>query len=336
MVISVAPMLDRTDRHFRVLIRCISRRTLVYTEMVTTRALLFGHKPTKLDFDPMEHPISLQIGGDDPRELEECARLAEQWGYDEINMNIGCPSDRVQSGNFGVCLMGDPERVRDGVLAMREACKLPITVKHRIGFDHMDSYEDMLHFVDVVAEAGAARFSVHARKAWLKGLSPKENRTIPPLRHEDVYRLKRERPQLQVELNGGVTTLEQCEEHLKQVDAVMIGRAAYDNPFLFADVDRRFYGEEPRVADRFQVVHDMIPYVERRLKAGDRIGHISRHMAGLFSGQPGGKKWRRALSDASWQPDAGPELLLRALDAVPRPGTSHFDHRQPRDQRFAR
>ena len=331
-MISVAPMMDRTDRHFRVFMRCITRRTLLYTEMITTNALLRGDVASHLDFSPVEHPISLQLGGDDPADTAACARLAEQWGYDEVNLNIGCPSERVQSGNFGVCLMGDPERVRDCVAAMREACSLPVTVKHRIGYDDRDRYEDMLHFVDVVNESGPARFTVHARKAWLKGLSPKENRNVPPLRYTDVYRLKRDRPQLHVEINGGITALEACEEHLQHVDAVMLGRAAYDTPWLFATVDQRFYGD-PHAPDRFAVVEQMLPYVEERLAAGNRVGHIAKHMLNLFVGEPGGRKWRRALAESAWKADAGPEVLTRALAVLPRPGTPAYDHRRPRNTR---
>ena len=323
-------MMDRTDRHYRVLMRCITRHTLLYTEMVTTNAILRGDRPRHLDFDACEHPISLQLGGDDPRSMAECARIGESWGYDEINLNIGCPSERVQSGNFGVCLMGDPERVRDCVVAMQEVVDVPVTVKHRIGFDDRDAYEDMLNFVDVVDQAKPARFSVHARKAWLKGLSPKENRNIPPLRYDDVHRLKRERPHLEIEINGGIRTLDEAEEHLKHVDAVMIGRAAYDTPWIFADADRRFYGATEPPPDRFEVVRRMMPYIEARLEAGDRVGHIAKHMLTLFVGEPGAKKWRRHLSEHVWQKGAGPEILMEALSEVPRPGSPEYGFRRPR------
>jgi tRNA-dihydrouridine synthase A len=312
-------MMDRTDRHFRVLMRCITRHTLLYTEMVTTGAVLHGDPNRHLDFDPIEHPISLQLGGDSPRDMAACAKMAHEWGYDEVNLNIGCPSDRVQNGNFGVCLMGDPERVRDCVTAMKEASPVPVTVKHRIGFDDQDAYEDMLHFVDIVNQARPTRFTVHARKAWLKGLSPKENRNIPPLRHEDVYRLKRERPQLQIETNGGIKTLDEAEEHLKHVDAVMIGRAAYDTPWVFADVDRRFYPElhaaDPHTPDRREVVHSMLAYLERQEQ--DRVRPVARHMLTLFMGQPGAKKWRRHISENVFKANATPEVLLDALAHIP-------------------
>ncbi|MCB9766324.1 MAG: tRNA dihydrouridine(20/20a) synthase DusA [Alphaproteobacteria bacterium] len=294
--LSIAPMMDRTDRHFRALMRQVTRRTLLYTEMVTTGALLHGDPARHLDFDPVERPLSLQLGGDDPAALAACARMAETWGYDEVNLNVGCPSGRVQSGNFGVCLMGDPQRVADGVAAMRAAVSLPVTVKHRIGFDDLDRYADMLRFVDVVAAAGADRFTVHARKAWLKGLSPKENRNVPPLRYGDVHRLKRERPGLSIEINGGVRSLDAAAAQLAHVDAVMIGRAAYDDPLLFAPADRRFYDLDRDEVDAFEVVEGMLPYVARRTEAGDLLHHITRHMLNLFAGQPGARGWRRHLS----------------------------------------
>ena len=233
-------MMDRTDRHFRFFLRRITRHTLLYTEMVTTGAVIHGDRERLLGFDLREKPVALQLGGDDPRALAECARIGEGFGYDEINLNVGCPSDRVQKGRIGACLMAEPERVADGVEAMRAAVSIPVTVKHRIGIDHLDRYEDMARFVTTVAAAGSDRFTVHARIAWLQGLSPKENRDIPPLRYDDVYRLKREHPDLSIEINGGVRSLDGVEEHLREVDAVMIGRAACDDPYLFAEADRRF------------------------------------------------------------------------------------------------
>ena len=242
--LSIAPMMERTDRHYRYFMRQMTRRTLLYTEMITTAAILHGDREKLLGFSSEEKPLSLQVGGDNPQELAECARIAEDMGYDEINLNVGCPSNRVQNGNFGACLMAQPERVAQAVEAMQKAVDLPVTVKHRIGIDQRDRYEDMAHFVRIVSEVGCRRFTVHARKAWLKGLSPKENRNIPPLRYQDVHRLKQEFPHLFIEINGGITTLEQVQEQLKLVDAVMIGRAAYDNPYLFATVDRDLYGED--------------------------------------------------------------------------------------------
>ncbi len=310
----LAPMMDRTDRHFRYLLRCISRRALLTTEMVTSHALLRGHDRGRLlGFDPLEHPVSLQLGGDRPAELAACAVLARDEGYDEVDLNVGCPSERVQSGNFGVCLMGEPERVRDCVLAMKQASGLPVTVKHRIGFDDRDSYEEMLRFVDVVAEAAPARFAVHARKAWLKGLSPKENRSVPPLRYEEVYRLKRERPGLNIALNGGIASLDEGAAHLEQVDAVMIGRAVYDDPMLFSTLDSRFHAQPDAGLDRFALVRRMADYAEGRLVEGERLRHVARHLLGLFSGVPGARAWRRHLSEVCFRDGAGPETLLEGL-----------------------
>ena len=241
--LSVAPMMAWTDRHYRFFMRGLTRRTLLYTEMVTTGALLHGERARHLDFSPEELPLALQLGGDDPQALADCARMAEAWGYSEVNLKRGLPeSNRVQSGNFGACLMAQPETVASAVQAMKNAVSIPVTVKHRIGVDDLDRYEDMANFVQIVSAAGADRFSVHARKAWLRGLSPKENRSVPPLRYEDVYRLKKEFPHLTIELNGGVRTLEEVKTHLKHIDGVMLGRAAYENPYLFATADQMFYG----------------------------------------------------------------------------------------------
>lgn len=315
--LSVAPMMDRTDRHFRLLLRLISRHTLLYTEMVTTGAVIHGDRRRHLDFDDRERPLALQLGGDDPATLAECARMAADWGYDEVNLNIGCPSDRVQNGHFGACLMAHPDRVARAVEAMRRAVDLPVTVKHRIGIDHLDSYEHMLGFVDTVAAAGCYRFSVHARIAWLQGLSPKENRTVPPLRYDDVYRLKRERPELPIEINGGITTLDESEEHLRHVDAVMIGRAAWDTPWLFAGADRRFFGPTTHSPTRRQVAEAFLAYLEERLTAGDSLHHVAKPIFNLFSGRPGARAFRRHLSENLHRPGAGPQTLRDALDLVP-------------------
>lgn len=309
--ISVAPMMERTDRHFRYMMRLISRRTLLYTEMVTMHAIIHGDKHQHLDFNREEHPISLQLGGDDPAVLATCAALAQEWGYDEINLNVGCPSPRVKRGNFGACLMAQPQLVGRCLDAMRAGCDLPVTVKHRIGVDDLDTYEHMLAFVDeVAASSGCTRFSVHARKAWLDGLSPKENRTIPPLRYDDVYRLKRDRPALFIEINGGVRTMDEVHAHLEHVDAVMIGRAAYDDPFLFAQVDHTLYGEPVRAVSRAEVVAGMIPYIDAHIARGGRHNHVTRHMLSMFAGRPGGRAWRRHISEhhASWDPQAFLEL----------------------------
>lgn len=318
--LSIAPMMDRTDRHHRYFMRRITRHTLLYTEMVTVGALLHGDAERHLAFHPSERPLALQLGGDDPEALTHCARLAAERGFDEVNLNVGCPSDRVQAGRFGACLMDDPDRVAEAVAAMREAVELPVTVKHRIGVDDRDRYEDMLRFVDRVAEAGCDRFTVHARKAWLQGLSPKENRTIPPLRYAEVARLKRERPELVIEINGGILTLDQAVEHLQSVDgpvdAVMIGRAAYDDPYLFADADRRVFGDHRPPPTRLEVAEAMLPYFEEHVAAGGRPHHVVRHMAGLFTGQRGARLWRRTLGQQASRPGAGAEVLHRAIDAM--------------------
>jgi tRNA-dihydrouridine synthase A len=309
-------MMDRTDRHFRYLVRLITKETLLYTEMITTWAILKGPRDQLLAFDPSEHPIALQVGGDDPRALAEVARIAEGAGYDELNVNVGCPSDRVQSGRFGACLMLEPERVAEGVAAMRAATRLPVTVKHRIGVDERDRYEDMRAFVDTVAAAGAQRFSVHARKAWLQGLSPKENRTIPPLRYEEVYRLKRERPDLVVEVNGGVMDLAQAQAHLAHVDAVMIGRAAYDDPFLFAEADRVVFGRDTPPVPPAEVAEAMVAYAARHVAAGGKLTAVTRHLLGLFAGRAGARAYRRHLSVHAPREGAGPEVLQEALRFV--------------------
>lgn len=319
--LSVAPMMKRTDRHQRYFMRCITKRTLLWSEMITARAILHGDRPHLLDFDAAEHPLVLQLGGDDPAEMAEAARIAQAWGYDEVNINVGCPSDRVKSGNFGACLMLDPPRVARCVEAMAAAVDIPVTVKHRIGVDERDRYEDMLDFVDTIAAAGGCmRFTVHARKAWLQGLSPKENRNVPPLRYDEVWRLKRERPDLVVEINGGVKTMDEVLEHLEHVDAVMIGRGAYDRPYSFAEADRRVFGGEAAPPTREEVVAALLPYIEERLSADPtcRLHHITRHVTNLYAGQPGARTWRRYLSEHHHRQGAGPEVLEQALAQMPR------------------
>jgi len=316
--LSVAPMMQRTDRHLRTFLRHLSRHTLLYTEMVTTGALLHGDRDRHLAFDPFEKPVALQLGGDDPQALAACARIAVDYGYDEVNINVGCPSDRVQRGRFGACLMAHPEVVAAGVAAMRAAVDVPITVKHRIGIDDIDRYEDMLRFVDVVGEAGADRFSVHARKAWLQGLSPRENREVPPLRYADVYRLKAERPHLPIEINGGVRSLDAALEHLEHIDAVMIGRAAYETPAIFADADRRIFGEAVEPVDIFDALDAMVPYAAHHIEAGGRLHHVTRHLLTVFQGVPGAKWWRRTLSAAATAPDAGLDLFVGAIEETRR------------------
>lgn len=312
--LSVAPMMDRTDRHYRALARRLTKRTLLYTEMVNTNAILHGDRARHLDFNAAENPLVLQLGGDDPAALAECARIATDWGYHEVNLNVGCPSDRVQKGNFGVCLMGQPELVARCVSAMRNATTLPISVKHRVGFDDQDSYEEMLNFVDVVADAGCDRFTVHARKAWLSGLSPKENRNIPPLQYEVVHRLKRERPGLLIEINGGLKTLDATVEQLNHTDGVMIGRAAWDTPWMLHDADTRLYGETTNPAQtREDAVRAHLPYVATMLERGTRLHHLTRPMLLLFHGQPGGRVWRRHISTHAHRPGADVQVLEDAL-----------------------
>lgn len=312
----IAPMLDWTDRHCRYFHRILTRQSLLYTEMVTTGAIIHGDKPRHLDFSPEEHPLALQLGGSDPRELAECCRIGEQWGYDEINLNVGCPSDRVQSGRFGACLMLQPKLVAECFVAMQNAVAIPVTVKHRIGVDERDSYGELVDFVDTVAEAGCGSFIVHARKAWLQGLSPKENREVPPLRYEAVHQLKRDFPQLEIVLNGGILTLDEAEAQLQHCDGVMIGRTAYQDPWILADIDRRFFAMESPVASRRQAVEMLLPYVERHIAAGGRFNHISRHILGLFNGQPGARRWRRVLSEEGCRDGAGAEVLQKALQVV--------------------
>ncbi len=313
-------MMDRTDRHYRAFARVLTRRTLLYTEMVSMGAILHGDKSQHLGYDAAEHPVVLQLGGDDPVALAECARIAADWGYDEINLNVGCPSDRVQRGNFGVCLMAQPELVARCVAAMRAAVPLPVGVKHRLGFDDQDSYESMRNFVDIVADAGCDRFSVHARKAWLKGLSPKANRNIPPLRYDLVWRLKSERPDLLIEINGGILDLATTQQQLAHVDGVMVGRAAWDTPWTLHDADTRLYGEAENPAlTRHDAVLAHLPYVEKMLAEGVRLHHLTRPMLLLFHGQPGGRAWRRHISTTAHHTGAGLEVIIDALALVPRP-----------------
>ncbi|NCJ06495.1 tRNA dihydrouridine(20/20a) synthase DusA [Synechococcales cyanobacterium C] len=315
-VLSVAPMMDRTDRHCRYFLRQISRRTLLYTEMVTSAAILHGDRQRLLGFSIAEKPLVLQVGGDHPRDLALCARIAADMGYDAINLNVGCPSSRVQDGNFGACLMAQPQRVADCVAAMRAATQIPVSVKHRIGIDWCDRYEDLVKFVEIVAAAGCRHFTVHARKAWLQGLSPKENREIPPLRHGDVHRLKQQFPHLWIEINGGFTQLTQVQDQLKQVDAVMIGRAAYDNPYLLAEADHTLFGEDFVPPSRAQVVRAMLPYIDTWTAQGLKLHKITRHMLQLFAGQPGSRAWKRYLTEHSSQIDAGAAVVKAALTQI--------------------
>lgn len=314
--LSIAPMMDRTDRHYRYFMRQISRRTLLYTEMITSQAIIYGDRHKLLDFSPAEKPLVLQLGGDNSVQLAECAKIGEDWGYDAINLNVGCPSNRVQSGNFGACLMTQPELVAEAVDAMQQVVEIPVTVKHRIGVDQCDRYEDMVNFVRIVSETGCNNFTVHARKAWLQGLSPKENRDIPPLRYEDVYRLKQDFPDLFIEINGGITTLEQTKIHLKSVDGVMIGRAAYDRPYLFATVDRDIFGEDVTPKSREEIVATMLPYIDYWINQGTRLNSISRHMLQLFAEQPGTKAWKRYITENACLLGANSLVIGAALAKV--------------------
>ena len=306
-------MMDWTDRHERAFLRTISRHTLLYTEMVTTGAILHGDRDRFLAFDAIEHPVALQLGGSEPEDLAFSAREGAARGYDEINLNLGCPSDRVQRGRFGACLMTEPELVADCVAAMIAAVDVPVTVKTRIGVDETDSYDALQAFVAKIAAAGCRSFTIHARKAWLSGLSPKQNREVPPLRYEVVYDLKRDFPDLEIVLNGGVQSLDDAAAHLRQVDGVMIGRAAYQSPYLLADADRRFFGEDAPAKSREQIVADFLPYVERRLAQGVPLKSITRHMLGLFNGLPGARAWRRHLAEQAHRPEAGPAVIEAAL-----------------------
>jgi tRNA-dihydrouridine synthase A len=308
--------MEWSDRHSRYFWRLLREHALLYTEMVTTGALLHGDAARFLDFDASEHPLALQLGGSDPKALAACAKLAEQWGYDEVNLNCGCPSDRVQNNLIGACLMGHPQLVADCVKAMQDACSIPVTVKHRIGIDDRDSYAAMADFVGTVAATGCDTFIVHARKAWLSGLSPKENREIPPLRHEDVYRLKRDFPRLTIVVNGGIHDLESCGEHLAQVDGVMLGRSAYHDPWLLSEVDRCLFGAASAPKTREQVVEALIPYIERHLVGGGTLHHVTRHILGLYHNQPGARAFRRHLSTFGVRRDASVEVLRAAIAAM--------------------
>lgn len=318
--LSVAPMMDWTDRHCRQFHRHITKHTWLYTEMVTTGALLHGDVARHLDFDGIEHPIALQLGGSEPADLAKSAKLGAQWGYDEINLNCGCPSERVQRGAFGACLMAEPTLVADCVKAMRDAVDVDVTVKHRIGINDVDSYEFMRDFVGEIAAAGCSTFIVHARNAILKGLSPKENREIPPLKYEYAYRLKREFPNLEIIINGGIKTSAEIDLHLQHVDGVMLGREAYHNPYVMAEFDARYYGDNASIKSRRDVLAAMIPYVQTQLdlyaERGLKLNSITRHMLGLMTGLAGARSFRQMLSDSKQLASGRPELLLEAAERV--------------------
>ncbi|MCZ4127195.1 tRNA dihydrouridine(20/20a) synthase DusA [Stutzerimonas balearica] len=313
---SVAPMMDWTDRHFRYFARQLSQRTLLYTEMVTTGALLHGDASRFLRHDESEHPLALQLGGSVPGDLAACARLAEAAGYDEVNLNVGCPSDRVQNNMIGACLMAHPQLVADCVKAMRDTVGIEVTVKHRIGINGRDSYAELCDFVGQVSEAGCRSFTVHARIAILEGLSPKENREIPPLRYEVAAQLKQDFPELEIVLNGGIKTLEQCEAHLRVFDGVMLGREAYQNPYLLANVDQALFGSSAARVSRAEALRAMRPYIERHLAEGGAMHHITRHVLGLGQGFPGARRFRQLLSVDVHKTPAPLALLDQAIDLL--------------------
>jgi len=313
---SIAPMMDWTDRHCRYFHRLLTKRALLFTEMVTSAAVVHGDRQRLLGFAEVEHPVAVQLGGSEPRELAAAARLAAEFGYDEINLNVGCPSDRVQSGRFGACLMAEPALVADCVRAMRDATDRPVTVKCRIGIDDQDTEQSLDRFADLMVEAGASHLYVHARKAWLKGLSPKENRTVPPLDYPRVHRLAARLAPFPVSINGGIATLAEAEAQLAHVAGVMLGRAAYHEPLLLAEVDHRIFGAPPRPVDLPALLRAMADYAERELAAGTRLNAITRHMLGLANGRPGARQFRQILSVEAARRGAGPEVLLRALAAV--------------------
>jgi tRNA-dihydrouridine synthase A len=317
-IVSVAPMMDWTDRHCRYFMRLLSPHVRLYTEMLTAAALQHGDAARLLRFDSSEHPVALQVGGSDPQMMANAAKMGADAGFDEININVGCPSDRVQSGQFGACLMSSPELVATCVESMRSACNIPITIKTRIGIDDDDNYEFLRNFVAINIDAGCTTYIVHARKAILSGLSPKENRSVPPLNYPRVYRLKKEFPKLRIILNGGVASIDDCREHLQYVDGVMIGRQAYHQPWFLTELEREFGGSaEVGKFTREDAIQQMIPYIERELAQGAELKHITRHLLGLFAGQPGARSWRRYLSEYAHLSGAGVEVLLHALAKLP-------------------
>jgi tRNA-dihydrouridine synthase A len=309
----VAPMLDWTDRHCRYFHGLITQHALLYTEMVTTGALIHGDHHRFLEHLPMKNPVAFQLGGSNPKDLAICAKMVEDYAYAEVNLNVGCPSDRVQNGRFGACLMAEPQLVADCVVAMSQAVSIPVTIKSRIGIDDLDSYEELVNFVATIASAGCKTFIVHARKAWLSGLSPKQNREVPPLRYDLVYQLKKEFPQLEIIINGGITTLDHSEELLKHVDGVMMGREAYQNPYIMSEVDKRFFGVDKESLSRQMIVKELLPYIQEQLKSEVRLNSVSRHILGLFHGEPGARGWRRYISENVSKPGADENVILQAL-----------------------
>lgn len=313
---TVAPMMEYSDRHARYLWRLISRHAVLYTEMVTTGALLHADPQRFLRFHPAEHPLALQLGGSNPKDLALCSRMAEEWGYDEVNLNCGCPSDRVQNGMIGAILMAHPQKVADCIKAMQDAVSIDVTVKHRIGIDDMEDYPGMANFVETVAKTGCRTFIVHARKAWLQGLSPKQNREVPPLRYDMVHQLKQDFPELEIIINGGLQTLDQCAEQLTAVDGVMVGREAYSNPYLLAEVDRRFYGDDHDIPTAQEIAEQFVRYCEEQMNDGQLLKYMTRHMLGLFQGLPGSRLFRRHLSENAHKPGASIAVLEDAITLV--------------------
>ena len=314
---SVAPMMDWTTSDYRVFARCLTKHTLLYTEMVTTGALLQGHNPARfLKYDDCEHPIALQLGGSNATDLAKCAKMAEEYGYDEVNLNAGCPSDRVQNSLIGAILMAHPQTVVDAMKAMKDATSIPVTIKHRIGLDDQQDYAVVRDFVGMIADEGVETFIVHARNAILQGLSPKENREIPPLKYDFVYQLKKDFPDLEILINGGIKTIEETKEHLRHVDGVMMGREAYNNPWVLSEVDQSIFGATNVVNDRFEALERFIPYAESQLAKGERLMHLTRHLLGIFQGLPGGKQFRRYLSENGHRSDATIDVLVDAIELV--------------------
>ncbi len=318
--LSIAPMMDHTDRHFRYFLRLISKHTLLYTGMITSRAMVHGDRHHLLDYSELEHPLALQIGGSDPAELSICTQIAEDFGYDEVNLNVGCPSDRVQSGKFGACLMAEPELVAECVNSMQHKASIPVTVKTRLGIDDRDSYEELISFVRTVSAAGCKTFIMHARKAWLNGLSPKENRDIPPLEYGKVYQLKQDFPELEIIINGGFITLDQVLAQYSHVDGVMIGRAAYQNPYLLAEADHIIYKDSSGLRTRKAIMEDFIIYAGEQLEKGVPLNAMARHILGLYQGQPGARAFRRQISEHAYKPGAGINILQQAVEPVSMTG----------------
>jgi tRNA-dihydrouridine synthase A len=312
----VAPMMDWTDRHCRYFLRLLSKHAMLYTEMVTSGALIHGDKERFLKFNPEEQPLAIQLGGSMPDELVECAKMAEDAGYIEINLNVGCPSDRVQNGKMGACLMAEPKLVAECVAAMKNSVKIPVTVKSRVGIDNMDSYDELADFISIVNAAGCSCFILHARIAILKGLSPKQNRDVPPLNYQRVYEIKRNFPELEIIINGGIKDLTEAHEHLKHVDGVMLGREAYQRPYILSTVDQEFFNAQDKIPERLNILEHFLPYVDEELTKGTALRHITRHILGLFQSQPGGKKFRRYLSENAYKSGADLNVLKQAMQLV--------------------